>query len=278
MVVLALVGGGVSWYVLTMPQPEEATAEYQASWEAQDYERLAAVTRGDDAAEILGGIDAGLGVDSIEVEVGTPTTDGGTGSAPYEVTMSLTNADDWGWEGELPLIREDGAWWVDFSPEVAYPGLGEGQVLARTAVWGERGQVLAADGTPLEGAGISGSLQMIAGSLGEATEEDLERLGPAYSVGDTVGLGGLQLTYEEQLAGEAATTILMVDAAQAEDPASLEATEANTVATLDGSDGQDITTSIDMGSRTRRRAPSSTPTTPRAWSRSGPRPGRSWPR
>ncbi|MGW8531611.1 penicillin-binding transpeptidase domain-containing protein [Nocardiopsis sp. NPDC055824] len=246
-VVLALVGGGVSWYVLTMPQPEEATAEYQASWEAQDHERLAAVTRGDDAAEILGGIDAGLGVDSIEVEVGTPTTDGGTGSAPYEVTMSLTNADDWGWEGELPLIREDGAWWIDFSPEVAYPGLGEGQVLARTAVWGERGQVLAADGTPLEGAAISGSLQMIAGSLGEATEEDLERLGPAYSVGDTVGLGGLQLTYEEQLAGEAATTILMVDAAQAEDPASLEATEENTVATLDGSDGQDITTSIDMG-------------------------------
>ena len=246
-VVLALVGGGVSWYVLTMPQPEEATAEYQASWEAQDYERLAAVTRGGDAAEVLGGIDAGLGVDSIEVEVGTPTTDGGTGSAPYEVTMSLTNADDWGWEGELPLLREDGEWWVDFTPEVAYPGLGEGQVLARTAVWGERGQILAADGTALDGPEVSGSLQMIAGTLGEATEDDIERLGPAYDVGDTVGVDGLQRTYEEQLAGEAATTILMVDAAEAEDSDSLEATEENTVATLDGSDGVDITTSIDMG-------------------------------
>lgn len=246
-VVLALVGGGVSWYVLTMPQPEEATAEYQASWEAQDYERLAAVTRGGDAAEVLGGIDAGLGVDSIEVEVGAPTTDGGTGSAPYEVTMALTNADDWGWEGELPLLREDGEWWVDFSTEVAYPGLGEGQVLARTAVWGERGQILAADGTALDGPEVSGSLQMIAGTLGEATEDDIERLGPAYSLGDTVGANGLQRTYEEQLAGEAATTILMVDAAEAEDAASLEATEDNTVATLDGSDGEDITTSIDMG-------------------------------
>ncbi|WP_150255045.1 penicillin-binding transpeptidase domain-containing protein [Nocardiopsis deserti] len=245
-VVLLLVGGGASWYVLTLPEPQEATAEYEAAWEAQDYERLAAVTRGGDAAAVLGGIDSGLGVDSIAVEVGTVTADGGTGSAPYEVTVSLTNADDWGWEGELPLVREDGEWWVEFSPEVAYPGLGEGQVLARTAVWGERGNILAADGTALDGGNVSGSLQMIAGSLGEATAEDVERLGPAYSVGDTVGVSGLQRTYEERLAGEAATTILMVDAAAAEDSDSLEATEENTVATLDGADGEDITTSIDM--------------------------------
>uniref|UniRef100_UPI00069CBFD2 penicillin-binding transpeptidase domain-containing protein n=1 Tax=Nocardiopsis sp. RV163 TaxID=1661388 RepID=UPI00069CBFD2 len=244
-VVLLLVGGGASWYVLTMPEPEEAAAEYEAAWEAQDYDRLAAVTRGGDAAAVLGGIDSGLGVDSIAVEVGTVTADGGAGSAPYEVTVSLTNADDWGWEGELPLVREDGEWWVEFSPEVAYPDLGEGQVLARTAVWGERGSVLAADGTALDGT-VSGSLQMIAGSLGEATEEDVERLGPAYSVGDTVGVSGLQRTYEERLAGEAATTLLMVDAAAAEDPDSLEATEENTVATLDGADGEDVVTSIDM--------------------------------
>ncbi|QUX31302.1 penicillin-binding protein [Nocardiopsis akebiae] len=244
-VVLLLVGGGASWYVLTMPEPEEAAAEYEAAWEAQDYERLAAVTRGGDAAAVLGGIDSGLGVDSIAVEVGTVTAEGGSGSAPYEVTVSLTNADDWGWEGELPLVREDGEWWVEFSPEVAYPGLGEGQVLARTAVWGERGSVLAADGTVLDGT-VSGSLQMIAGSLGEATAEDVERLGPAYSVGDTVGVSGLQRTYEERLAGEAATTVLMVDAAAAEDPDSLEATEENTVATLDGADGEDVVTSIDM--------------------------------
>ncbi|PDP85328.1 penicillin-binding protein [Glycomyces fuscus] len=245
-VVLLLVGGGTGWYVLTMPEPEEATAEYEAAWESQDYERLAAVTRGGDAAAVLGGIDSGLGIDSIAVEVGTPTAEGGTGSAPYEVTVSLTNADDWGWEGELPLVREDGEWWVRFSPEVAYPGLGEGQVLARTAVWGERGNILAADGTPLDSGTVSGSLQMIAGSLGEATEEDVERLGPAYSVGDTVGVSGLQRTYEERLAGEAATTIVMVDADAAEDSDSLEATEENTVATLDGADGEDITTSIDM--------------------------------
>ncbi|MFD6950424.1 penicillin-binding protein [Nocardiopsis sp. TSRI0078] len=245
-VVLLLVGGAASWYVLTMPRPEETTAEYEAAWEAQDYERLAAVTTGGDAASVLSGIDAGLGIESLDVEVGAPSTEGGGGSASYEVTVSLTNAGDWGWEGELPLVREDGEWWVDFSPEVAYPGLGEGQVLARTAVWGERGHILAADGTRIDTTDVSGSLQMLAGSLGEATEEDVERLGPAYSVGDTIGVGGLQRTYEERLAGEAATTIVMADAAAAEDPASLEVTEENTVATLDGSDGEDITTSIDM--------------------------------
>ncbi|SIO90255.1 penicillin-binding transpeptidase domain-containing protein [Nocardiopsis sp. JB363] len=246
-VVLALVGGGVGWYVYTLPEPEEATTEYEAAWEEQDFARLAAVTTGDDAEAILGGIDAGLGVDGVDVEIGTPVTDGGTGSASYEVTLSLTNASDWGWEGELPLVREDGEWWVDFSPEVAYPGLGEGQVLARTAVFGERGQIQAADGTRLDTPDVSGSLQMIIGGLGEADEDDIERLGPAYSIGDTVGKSGLQRTYEERLAGEAATTILMVDAAAAEEPDSLEATEDNTLATLDGSDGESITTSVDMG-------------------------------
>ncbi len=246
-VVLALLGGAAGWYVYTLPQPEEATAEYAAAWEDQDFGRLAAVTTGGDAEAVLGGIDSGLGVDGVDVEVGTPTTDGGTGSASYEVTVSLTNADDWGWEGELPLVREDGEWWVDFSPEVAYPGLGEGQVLARTAVWGERGQIQAADGTRLDDPGISGSLQMIVGELGEADEDDVERLGPAYSVGDTVGKTGLQRTYEERLAGEAATTIVMVDASEVEEGDSLEATEENTVATLDGSDGEPVTTSIDMG-------------------------------
>ncbi|MGW5880075.1 penicillin-binding transpeptidase domain-containing protein [Nocardiopsis terrae] len=246
-VVLALIGAGAGWYVYTLPQPEEATAEYEAAWEEQDYARLAAVTTGEDAETVMGGIDTGLGVEAVDVEVGTPVTEGGTGSAPYEVTVSLTNADDWGWEGELPLLREDGEWRVEFSPEVAFPGLGEGQVLARTAVWGERGRILAADGTRLDTPDVAGSLQMIVGALGEADEEDAERLGPAYDVGDTVGVSGLQRTYEEHLAGEAATTILMVDAAEAEDLASVEVTEENTVAALDGSDGADITTSIDMG-------------------------------
>ena len=243
--VLALIGGAIGWYVWQMPEPEEATAAFASSWENQDYEALAETTRGDDAAEILGGIDAGLGVDSIDVNVGQPSVEGGEGSASYEVTVSLTNADDWGWEGELPLVREDGEWWIDFSPEVAYPGLGEGQVLARTAVWGERGHILAADGSRLDTPEVSGSLQMIAGSLGEADEDDIERLGPAYSVGDTIGVDGLQRTHEEHLAGEAATTIVMVDAEEAQGEGSVEATEENTVATLDGSDGEDITTSID---------------------------------
>ncbi|MFJ6019740.1 penicillin-binding transpeptidase domain-containing protein [Nocardiopsis alba] len=246
-VVLALIGGGVSWYIYTMPQPEEAVAAYESAWEERDYAALAQVTTGADAEEILGGIDAGLGVDGVDVEIGAPVVDGGAGTASYEVTLSLTNADDWGWEGELPLVREDGEWLIDFSPEVAYPGLGEDQVLVRTTVWGERGQILAADGTRLDAPDVSGSLQMIAGSVGEADEDDVERLGPAYSVGDIVGKSGLQRTYEERLAGEAATTILMVGSAEAEDPDSLEATEDNTVATLDGSDGESITTSIDMG-------------------------------
>ncbi|WP_262391303.1 penicillin-binding transpeptidase domain-containing protein [Nocardiopsis sp. CNR-923] len=243
-VVLTLVGGGVSWFVLTRPQPEDALSAYSTAWEERDYESLAAVTTGGDAAAVMTAVDEGLGLESVSVDVGAPTVDGGSGSAPYQVTVGLANASEWGWEGELPLQREDGQWRVVFAPDVAHPELGEGQVLARTTVWGERGHVLAADGTQLDDA--TGSLQMLVGTLGEATEEDVERLGPAYRVGDTIGVSGLQQAYEEALAGEAATSILRVDAAAAEDPDSLEATEENTLATLDGSDGQDVTTSIDL--------------------------------
>ncbi|MFL1380605.1 penicillin-binding transpeptidase domain-containing protein [Nocardiopsis protaetiae] len=243
-VVLALIGGGVSWYVLNLPQADEATTAYAAAWEAQDYEAMAAVTTGGDPAEVLGGIATGIGVENVDVTVGEPTTDGDTGTATYEVSVGLSNAGDWGWEGELPLVRQDGEWLVEFSPEVAFPGLTEGQTLARTAVWGERGQIHAADGTRLDDPSITGSLQMLVGTMGEATEEDVERLGPAYRVGDTVGATGLQRTYEERLAGQAATTIVMVDSGTEAD--AVEATEENTVASLDGAPGENVVTSIDM--------------------------------
>ncbi|MGW9350109.1 penicillin-binding transpeptidase domain-containing protein [Nocardiopsis flavescens] len=244
-VVLALVGGAASWYVLTLPQPEEATAEYEAAWEAQEYDRLAAVTTGGDPAEVIGGIADGIGVESFDVTVGEPVVDGGAGTASYEVAVGLSNAGDWGWEGELPLVRQDGEWLVDFSPEVAFPGLAEGESLARTAVWGERGRILAADGTRLDTPDISGSLQMLVGGMGEATEEDVERLGPAYRIGDNVGTSGLLSTYEARLAGQAATTILKVEAGT--DVDSVEVTDENTVVSLDGAPGEDVVTSIDMG-------------------------------
>lgn len=246
-VVLALLGGGVSWYVLNLPQPEETAEAYAEAWNERDYAAMAALSTDPALEEVLGGIDANLGVEEVRVQIGGLVRDGDTAAVPYEVSLSLANASDWGYDGRIPLVRADGDWLVEFSPAVAHPGLEEGQTLARTTTWGERGRILAADGSRLDTEDATGSVQMLTGGVGTAEEEDLERLGPAYQVGDPAGTSGLQRAYEAHLAGEAATSILLVAQEEAEDPAGLSAEEANTLATLDGADGQDLQTSIDPG-------------------------------
>jgi cell division protein FtsI/penicillin-binding protein 2 len=50
------------------------------------------------------------------------------------------------------------------------------------------------------------------GSVGPATEETLELAGPMASPADVVGASGLQLTYQEELAGTPGGSVLLVDA------------------------------------------------------------------
>ena len=49
--------------------------------------------------------------------------------------------------------------------------------------------------------------QQLIGRVGEITAERLKQLGPPYRVGDQVGLGGLQETFEQRLAGRPSGTV-----------------------------------------------------------------------
>ncbi|MFC3996647.1 penicillin-binding transpeptidase domain-containing protein [Nocardiopsis sediminis] len=242
-VVLALVGGGVSWYVLTMPQPEETVSAFADAWNEEDYAAMAALATGDGVEDALTGLDTNLGIDQARITAGDVSADGDTATAPFTADLSLSNAGDWSYEGELPLVRVDGEWRVEFSPAVMHPELGEGQTLTRVNEWGERGAILAADGTRLDTPEATGSVAMIVGQVGEVAEENLEDLGPAYKVGDPTGVSGLQRTYEEQLAGSATTTIRVAEAGAEE--AAAEDADPVIVGELGGADGEDITTSID---------------------------------
>ncbi|MDT0303917.1 penicillin-binding transpeptidase domain-containing protein [Streptomonospora wellingtoniae] len=242
LVVLALVGGAASWYVLTMPEPEDAVTAYAGAWRSQDYAAMAEVSTGGDPAAALKRVAEGLGVEGVEVTTGQVQEDGDSASVPFDAVLDLSNAGEWSYSGELPLVRADREWKVDFSPAVVHPKLGEGQTLVRTNQWGERGRILAADGTRLDDGSASGSVQMIVGEVGTAAKENLADLGPAYQVGDPVGLSGVQQTYEERLAGKASTAIRVVDSGTA--PADVPE-DAPTVGTLGGSDGKDVTLSLD---------------------------------
>jgi hypothetical protein len=53
----------------------------------------------------------------------------------------------------------------------------------------------------------------VVGAVGPVTAEELQRLGPAYTAGSTVGQTGLEAVYQTQLAGHPGGTISVVDAA-----------------------------------------------------------------
>nr|WP_246422006.1 penicillin-binding transpeptidase domain-containing protein [Nocardiopsis mwathae] len=202
---------------------------------------MAAAATGEGLADAFEEVEKNLGVEAASVELGDVTADGDTATAAYTATLSLSNAGEWSYEGTFPLTRADGEWKVDFSPAVIHPDLGEGQTLARTNDWGERGHILAADGSRLDTEGATGSVRMLTGQVGPATEEDLEELGPAYQADDPTGQDGLQKAFEERLAGTASTSIRVVAAGEEDKAGESEAV----VGTIEGTAGEDVTTSLD---------------------------------
>lgn len=242
LLVLALVGGGASWYVLFRHRPEEAAAAYVAAWTAGDYAALDSLTSTGAASAAHTAVSQNLGVEETDVTTGAVVRDGGTATAPFTAVLSLSDAGEWSYDGALPLERVKGEWKIAFTPAALHPGLGEGQTLKRVDVWGERGHVLAADGSRLDTDDASGSIQMLVGEVGAATADDLERLGPAYTEGTPTGLSGVQRAQEETLAGTPSTQIQVV--AEGEEPTADPAPDA-LVGTIEGTPGHDVTLSID---------------------------------
>ncbi|GAA3982569.1 penicillin-binding transpeptidase domain-containing protein [Thermobifida alba] len=241
--VVALVGGGVYWYLASRPAPEDTVAAYAAAWSSGDHPALDRLATSGEASALHSAVAENLGVESVEVTTGATVVDGDTATAPFTATLALGDTGEWTYEGELPLRRVDGQWKVDFSPAALHPALGPGQTLARSDTWGERGRVLASDGTPVDTPDVSGSIQMIVGEVGPATAEDVAELGPAYDEGDPVGKSGLQRSLQARLAGTPTTLIQVVE--EGTEPVE-EPEDSAVVGTVEGAPGQDVTLSIDL--------------------------------
>lgn len=242
--VLVLVGAGISWFVLTRPAPEDTAQAYAEAWEAGDFDAMAALAAGAEGlADAYSEVADHLGVESAEVALGETTGDGDTATTPFTAALALSEAGEWSFDGELPLIRADGEWLVDFSPAVIHPELGGGQTLVRSNEWDERGHILAADGAQLDADDATGSVQMITGTVAPAAEEDLEDLGPAYAEGDPFGQFGIQAAQEAHLAGTPAVTIRAAESGAEADAEGAE--EGAEVGRIDGTPGEDVQTSLD---------------------------------
>jgi penicillin-binding protein A len=145
---------------------------------------------------------------------------------------------------ELPL-GDDGVAW---GPHLAFPGLEPGETLTRRTRAPERAPILAIDGTVLaEGRAATRSLPLgaaaapIVGEVGTPPPPMARALeARGFPPGSLAGISGLELAYEERLAGAAGGQLL---AASIEEEASLR--DGRVLAASVPEEGEPLRTTID---------------------------------
>lgn len=237
LVVVVLAGGSAYLLLRTKGSPRQAAEDFLAAWQKNNVAAMKAQVdkppAGFDAAYQQ--LRTGLGVQAAKPALGKVTESGDTTHADFTVTLKLNAVGDWTYHGRLDLTKADRAWKVNWSPSAIYPGMTSGQRLAVTTTWPQRSGIMAADGSRMDAAGASGSVQQLAGSVTAATNKDVKRLGAPYKAGDSVGVGGIQQQHERRLAGRPTATISIAGAS---------GKAVKNVGHIKGESGTDVRTSL----------------------------------
>jgi penicillin-binding protein A len=166
---------------------DELTAEDQEEYSREEFERLYAEARR--TATIT------------EVQVGeTHEIDDGLAASVNFETYAFGPL-----SGELGLPVSDDA--VDWSPELVYPGLADGEALTRRTRAPQRAPILAADRSPLAEGPASARIVdaadlAVVGEVGTPTKEAAATLAArGFPPGSLTGTSGLELAFNERLSG-----------------------------------------------------------------------------
>jgi hypothetical protein len=219
-VVVLLLGAGAAGggYLLlrTHGNPSQTATSYLDAWQRGDYLAMGRVSLDGPRGGLRGPITkaaAQLGVRHARFTLDSVTTSGNTAKARFSVTDDLASNHVWTYQDQLSLVVAKRHWWVKWSPSAIYPGLKPGERFELTAIWPPRAQILADDGTVLSSPATiaeSGSLALLTGYLSPATAAQAKALGAPYRKGDVIGLGGIEQTYQNQLAGRPSLIIKIV--------------------------------------------------------------------
>jgi hypothetical protein len=217
-VLLLAAGAAGGGYLLlrTKGSPTQTAASFLAAWQGGNYPAMDRLSLDVPPGGLAGPIamaKAQLGVKHTTLKLGSVTISGNTAKAHFSVTDNLASNHVWTYQGQLSLMVAKRHWWVKWSPSAIYPGLAPGERFALTAIWPPRAQILADDGTVLSSSATiasSGSLALLTGYLGPATAAQAKALGAPYRKGDVIGQSGIELSYQNQLAGRPSLTIKIV--------------------------------------------------------------------
>ncbi len=235
-VLVAGAAAGGAYYVLHTRGTPQATAQrFVTAWTAGDLAAMKAelATQAPNFDSAYAELTKNLGATRVAVtvdRVSAPVDDRST--ATYTTKTTLKNVGDWTYQGTLRLVVKDHYWKVDWTPQAVHPALNGTDHLSLKTRWPARAAIKDAHGDRIDGTDVGGSVQQLVGYLGKATAKDVQKLGAAYRAGDAVGQAGLQATFQKELAGTPTTEILAGQKA---------------LATIEGTSGEDLETSLDLG-------------------------------
>ncbi|MGI5289729.1 penicillin-binding transpeptidase domain-containing protein [Nonomuraea polychroma] len=222
---------GGAYYVLhTRGTPAETAQRFAAAWQAGDWSAMGKELA---TAQQLGGYDQqrrALAVERTSIRLGKVTEGDGMARVPYTATLSLKNIGEWTYDGRIDLVVADRTWKVDWAPTTLHPSMTAGATFGIKTRWPQRAEITDADGGRIDDGTVGGSVQQLVGYLDKATKKDVAKLGSAYKVGQAVGRGGLQETFQKQLAGTPATDIQL---------------GGKTLTTIEGTEGEPVQTTLD---------------------------------
>ncbi|MEV0584294.1 penicillin-binding transpeptidase domain-containing protein [Nonomuraea sp. NPDC050310] len=206
---LAAAGGGAYYLLHTRGTPAETAQRFAAAWQAGRLDKMTAELTAPASLVAYEQQRKGLDVEQTKVTLGAPVEGDGSAAVPYTATLKLRNAGEWTYQGTINLKVHERAWKVDWTPATLHPELTPGAAFSVKSAWPARAAVTDANGDRIDDGGAGGSIQQLVGFLDKATKEDVAKYGPSYKVGQAIGRGGLQATFQTRLAGIPATQIML---------------------------------------------------------------------
>jgi hypothetical protein len=236
-VVVVGIAGGAYLLLRTKGSPAATAGAFLSAWERGDgvAMRGEALTPPPDMDQQYQLLRSGLGVKKVQATLGAVTKKGDHATAPFTADLTLPMG-TWRYQGRLRLTTDHREWKVIWSPESIHPDLHSGQHLTTSYRWPKRARVVAADGSPIDGTDVSGSVQQLVGGTAALTDKQAKKLGTSYRKGDVVGRSGIEQRFDKRLAGTPSASVTVADASNH---------PVKTVGGFPGKPGHDVRTTLD---------------------------------
>lgn len=240
--VVVAVGIAVGAYVLlrTKGSPARTASAFLSAWERGDATAMRAQVTAPppDLDRQYQALRTGLGVTQVHTTLGRVAKQGDRATAPFTADLRLPMG-TWHYQGQVRLTVVDREWKVAWSPETIHPDLHAGQHLTTSYRWPKRAHVVAADGTPIDGTDVGGSVQQLVGGTAPLTAKQAKKLGTSYAKGDVVGQSGIQQRFDRRLSGTPTASVTVAEGNRT----------VKTVGGFPGKPGRDVRTTLDLSTQ-----------------------------